>query len=171
MTTMVRVVCQNTLTLAHGQGSDMYKQSHMKDFDTSAAKATISLARDQVALHEQEAKALAGLELSAHDTMKTLAALFQPEMASDFDVKVLLANPAAQNQVLSDVLWSVAKAPGAQPGNAWGLLNGFTHYADHVAGKTSESRMNSATFGRNASKKLELRKNLLEMADYELVAA
>lgn len=167
MTTMVRVVCQNTLTLAHGQGADMYRQSHVKDFDLSAAKSTLDFARESVELHKLEAEALRSLELSAFDTVRTLAKHFQPEMAADdLDVNILLANPEAQNRTMSDVIRSVVEAPGAMPENAWGLLNGVTHWADHVAGKTSSTRMLNATFGRNAKIKLDVRKDLLEMANY-----
>lgn len=167
MTTMVRVVCQNTLTLAHGQGSDMYRQSHVKDFDLSAAKATLDFARESVELHKLEAEALRSLELSPFDTVRTLAKHFQPEMAeNDFDVNILLSNPAAQNNTFGDVLRSVVEAPGAMADNAWGLLNGVTHWADHVAGKASSSRMLNSTFGRNAKIKLDVRKDLLEMANY-----
>lgn len=172
MTTMVRVVCQNTLTLAHGQGSDMYRQSHVKDFDLSAAKATLDFARESVELHKLEAEALRSLELSPFDTVRTLAKHFQPEMAqTDMDVNILLTNPNAQNNVMGDVLRSVVEAPGAMPDNAWGLLNGVTHWADHVAGRASSSRMLNSTFGRNAAVKLAVRKDLLAMADYKLELA
>lgn len=167
MTTMVRVVCQNTLTLAHGAGQDMYRQSHVKTFDLSAAKATIDLARENVELHKLEAEALMSLELSAFDTVRALAKHFQPEMAEkDEDVMVLLTNPEAQSPQMADVVRSVVEAPGALPDNAWGILNGVTHWADHVAGRTSSTRLLNATFGRNANIKLAVRKDLLAMADY-----
>lgn len=170
MTTMVRVVCQNTLSMAHGAKNDSYRQSHMREFDVSAAKATVDLAREQMGHHEDEAKALHSLKLSTHDVIKVLAKHFQPDMADDFNVQVLTHNPNAQSEIMSRVLWSVAKGPGAEPDNAWGVLNGYTHYADHVAGKTAESRLTNATFGRNAKVKLDLRRDLLEMADYKLAA-
>jgi phage/plasmid-like protein (TIGR03299 family) len=167
MTTMVRVVCQNTLSLAHSGGQDMYRQSHVKEFDTASAKAAVEFAREGVELHRLEAEALMSLELSAYDTVRTLAKHFQPEMTAEEDVRILLHNPNAQSQVFSDVLRSVVEAPGAIPDNAWGLLNGVTHWADHVAGRSSSSRLLNATFGRNAAIKLAVRKDLLEMADYQ----
>jgi len=153
MTTMVRVVCQNTLSLAHSGGQDMYRQSHVK-------------AREGVELHKLEAEALNSLKLSAFDTLRTLAKHFQPEMAGDEDVKILQYNPDAQSPVFADVLRSVVSAPGAIPETAWGLLNGVTHWADHVAGRSSSARMLDSTFGRKAKIKLDVRKDLLEMADY-----
>jgi phage/plasmid-like protein (TIGR03299 family) len=167
LTTMVRVVCQNTLSLAHGSGDEMYRQSHVKDFDMASAKSTVEFAREGVELHKLEAEALMSLELSAYDTVRTLAKHFQPDMANtEEDVKILLANPAAQSPVFSEVLHSVVMAPGAMPENAWGLLNGVTHWADHVAGRNTSSRLMNATFGRNAKIKLDVRRDLLEMADY-----
>lgn len=167
MTTMVRVVCQNTLTLAHGEGNDMYRQSHVKDFDLASAKATVEFAREGVELHKMEAEALMSLKMSAYDTVRTLATHFQPEMSkTEQDINILLANPEAQSPVFSEVLHSVVMAPGAMPENAWGVLNGVTHYADHVAGRSSSSRLLNSTFGRLAKVKTDVRRDLLEMADY-----
>lgn len=173
MTTMVRVVCQNTLTLAHGadKKKDMYRQSHMKEFDTSAARETIQFARHQVELHEQEAKALHSLNLSTQDVVKVLAKQFQPDLADDFGVMALINNPSLQTDTMSRVMWSVVKGPGAEPKTGWGVLNGYTHYADHMAGKSNETRMIASTFGRTADVKMALRKDLLEMADYVPLAA
>ncbi len=172
MTTMVRVVCQNTLSLAHSKGKDEYRQSHVKDFDVSAARQTIELAREAVDLHKAEAIALSKLELSAFDAMKVLAKHFQPEMAEDdMDVKLLMQVPASQSPALSGVLYSVVEAPGALPESAWGLLNGVTHYFDHVAGRSPTQRLINGTFGKNAQVKLDIRKDLLEMADFDMAMA
>jgi len=172
MTTMVRVVCQNTLSMAHGSGQDQYRQNHLRAFDISAARQSVELARDSVGRHKDEAEALMKLELSARDTVAVLAKHFQPEMLEEQNgVEVLLTNPQAQNKQFGDVLRSVVEAPGAMPENAWGVLAGVTHWADHVAGRSSGTRMLSSTFGANAKVKLAVRRDLLEMADYEMAEA
>jgi phage/plasmid-like protein (TIGR03299 family) len=175
MTTMVRVVCQNTLSMAHNRGLDQYRQSHIKQFNMQAARDSLQFARAQVHQHELEANALNSLKMSAFDTVRTLAKHFQPDMQDDLGVACLLKNPETQNPVMADVLYSVVTAPGAIPDSAWGLLNGVTHYADHVAGKTSANRMVNGTFGRMAKIKQEVRLDLLQLADFqvekELVAA
>lgn len=172
LTTSVRVVCQNTLSMAHRAGGDRYKQSHMKEFNVAAAKEQLQFSRHQIAEFGLEAEALNSLKMSAFDTVRTLAKHFQPEMAtSDMDIGILLNNPDAQSPVLSDVLYSMVTAPGAIPDTAWGLLNGVTHYADHVAGRSQGQRMLNSTFGHMDKVKQAVRMELLQLADYEVVDA
>lgn len=171
LTTSVRVVCQNTLRMAHAGKGDQYKQTHLTDFNPAAAREQLAFSRFQIEEFGREAEALAGLEMSAFDTMRVLAKQFQNDMAETaMDIQILLNNPDAQNPVLSDVLHSVVSAPGALPESAWGLLNGVTHYADHVAGRTAGNRLLSSTFGALDKAKQAVRMELLEMADYRVAA-
>lgn len=175
-TTTIRVVCANTMAMAVSENrKPEYRQSHAKAFNIEAAKQTIQLAREQVAFHELEAKALQSLKMSAFDTVRFLAKHFQPlvdrgEGAQEAHVKELMSNPNLQNKTLANVLGSTVHGPGATPGNAWGILNGVTHWADHVAGKTQDNRLYNAWMGRTGAIKLEVKKDLLEMADYAVAA-
>lgn len=56
---------------------------------------------------------------------------------------------------------SYYNAPGASVGNAYGLINGVTHYLDHARGSNANSRMSSAWFGQGAS----VKQRALEMAN------
>ena len=49
---------------------------------------------------------------------------------------------------LQDVLWATEKAKGATPGNGWGVLNGVTYWADHIAGNSMDSRLFNSWLGR-----------------------
>lgn len=167
-TTTVRVVCANTMAMAVSQNKNPeYRQSHAKTFNTDAARETILLAQHQVELHEQESKALQGLKMNAFDTIKFLAKQFQPAVLNeDAMVKSLLTNPSLQNAKMAAVLHSVVRAPGATAGNAYGILNGVTHWADHKAGKTQDARLYNSWMGENGRVKLNVKRELLEMADY-----
>lgn len=171
-TTAVRVVCANTLAMALSQANHPeYRQSHAKAFDVSKAKETIQLAQEQMALHEEEAIALQKLKMNAIDTMQFLATNFQvAESHEKAQVLTLLTNPSLQNKTLGNVLASVVNAPGATPGNGWGLLNGVTHWADHVAGKSQDVRLYNSWMGSTGKIKLDVKRQLLEMADYKLAA-
>lgn len=67
---------------------------------------------------------------------------------------------------LDQLMTSYTSAPGAAPGTAYGLVQGVTHYLDHVRGKDNESRLNSSWFGQGAN----LKQIALDRAR-ELVAA
>jgi phage/plasmid-like protein (TIGR03299 family) len=169
-TTSVRVVCANTLALAGGvRGANSeYRQSHVKDFDVAAAKATVQLVKEQIAAMKLEAQALQSLRMSEHDTVRFLASFFQPAESAQADTKdrvdALINNPDLQTVSLKGALWATAKAPGATPGNGWGVLNGVTYWADHMAGRNADTRLFNSWLGDNAKKKESVKRKLLEMA-------
>lgn len=173
--TAVRVVCANTMAMAERSGTVEYKQNHLKEFDIEAAKAAVALGAEAIAKLEMEARALQKLKMSEYDTVRVLADYFMPasgddaatEKAREDYVKTLVNEPSNQSKVLKELLLSVNKAPGATPGNGWGVLNGVTHWADHVAGRTNDARLYRSWFGHTGQAKTTVKRTLLEMADYE----
>lgn len=172
-TTAIRVVCANTLAMAggvRGKGAE-YRQSHVKVFDTDAAKATVQLVKEQIAKLGMEATALASLKMSEYDTVRFLASFFQPSVAGEdtseageeAKVKALLADPSLQSVKLQGALYATEKAPGATPGTAWGVLNGVTYYADHLAGRSADTRLFNSWLGDTGAMKSAVKKGLLEM--------
>jgi len=55
--------------------------------------------------------------------------------------------PGAQNKHLTEVLASVNKGPGAVPGTAWGVLQGYLHWSNHVVGRSIDNRMTQTWVG------------------------
>ena len=170
-TTVVRVVCANTMAMAINRSAADYSQNHLSKFDTHAAKETIGLAREQIIQAGLDASTLSKLKMSEFDTVKFLSKFFQPmpeTIVAQNDQKQwvdgLLNDPGALDKRFGEVLWSVKKAPGAVPGNAWGVLNGVTHWADHAAGNKAEARLYNAWFGDKAKLKLQVRDELLALA-------
>lgn len=170
-TTMVRVVCANTMALAMNQSAAQYSQNHLTKFDTAKAKETIGFAREQIVQAGVDAKALAQLKMSEFDTVRFLSKFFQPmpeaivtRKEQEEWVSGLVNDPGAIDKKFSEVLLSVKKAPGAVPGTAWGVFNGVTHWADHVAGNKNDARLYNAWFGDKARLKTQVHSGLLEMA-------
>lgn len=167
--TSVRVVCANTLAMAE-RGSAHYTQSHVKAFDVSKAKSMVAFTVDQVERMEMEAKALQSLSMSEFDTVRLLAKYFQPVEAAGIEggedrVKALINEPSNQNKVMKEVLWALDKAPGATPGNGWGVLNAVTYWSDHMAGRETDARIYRSWFGHTGARKDKVMQELLEMAD------
>jgi len=163
-TTSIRVVCANTLAMAGGvKGSNAeYRQSHVKNFDTSAAKATVQLVKEQIEAMRLEATALQSLKMSQHDTVRFLASFFQPSEETP-DAELLLNDPSLRSVALEGALWAVDKAPGATPGDAWGVLNGVTYWADHMAGRSADTRLFNSWLGATGRQKADAKRQLLEM--------
>lgn len=165
-TTSVRVVCANTMRMATNESEPQYGQSHVRKFDVIAAKETIGLAREQMNQAHLDAQALDQLKMSPYDTVRFLAQFFQPMpegVKEEAFVNGLMNAPNTQDKKLAMVLASTEKAPGATPGTAWGVLNGITHWADHVAGAQPEARLFNAWLGERSKLKLKVRDALLEM--------
>ena len=167
-TTTVRVVCANTLAMAGGvQGKNAeYRQSHIYNFDTSAAKASVQLVKEEVAKMELDSLALQQLKMSQYDTVRVLAEFFQPALPNntEHNIEELINEPDARSARLQKVLWATEKAPGATPGNGWGVLNGVTFWADHMAGNSKDSRLFNSWLGEAGKMKDKVKGKLMEMA-------
>ena len=63
---------------------------------------------------------------------------------------------------------SVLTSPGSdlpsRNGTLWGLVNGFSHYADLVAGRSRDTALQSAWFGDKAALKADALKLAVEYA-------
>jgi phage/plasmid-like protein (TIGR03299 family) len=166
-TTSVRVVCANTLAMAGGvKGKNAeYRQSHIYGFDTAAARASVQLVKDEIAQLELDAIALQQLKMSQFDTVRLLAEFFQPVAPNKAPVTTqdLIDNPDARSRNLQRVLWATEKAPGATPGNGWGVLNGVTYWADHMAGNARDSRLFNSWLGETGKKKDQVKTKLMDM--------
>lgn len=163
--TKVRVVCANTMAAAMGSAAQgLYKQNHLTNFDFNAARETVEAAREDLRISEINARALESLQMSEYDTVRALAKHFQAKpdgITEEEHVKKIAADAEYRNQGMHEVLLSLAKAPGATPGNAWGVLNAVTYWADHISGRSADARLNKAWFGDNAKLKSEVEKDLL----------
>lgn len=161
--TTIRVVCNNTLTLALKTGGTEFRMAHRCEFDDSMrskAKDVLGIAHDQMEEFEKNAKRLKKLNLKHKDILSVLANVYQPDinlkkLVDDFDG---LASPSLKKVI--DVL---ENAPGADPETAWGVLNAVTYYADHVASRSADKRLTNAWFGKTSHHKELVLNNLLRM--------
>lgn len=156
--TTVRVVCNNTLTLALRDKGSEFRMPHRKAFDADMvekAKEALGIARDQVSEFHENAKKLQKMKVSEKEAISFLAPIYQPEYLKATD------ELSPRMKVLLDVM---NNAPGAQPDNAWGVLNAVTYYADHVASRTPDKRLTNAWIGRTANQKEKVLASLLDAA-------
>lgn len=161
--TSVRVVCANTMAVAisdKGHGLT-YRQTHRVAFDAAAAKATVASAVVQFMTGQDVAKRLLKTKINLKDAMSVLVPHFQPgavvaEIANDFNGKA--------NRRLREVVQAVQTAPGATPGTAWGVLNGVTYWADHVAARNADNRLSNAWLGTSGKIKIAVQEDLLQLA-------
>lgn len=165
-TTSVRVVCANTMALSMANDGTQYSQNHLTKFDVTAAKERISLAKEEMVQAGIEAQKLNTLKLNEYDTVRFLSQFFQPVPEKENEnsyITALLEDYRKMDKNMQAVLNSVNEAPGATPGTGWGVLNGVTHWADHIAGIKGDTRLYNSWFGSKARLKNDVNNSLLAM--------
>jgi phage/plasmid-like protein (TIGR03299 family) len=161
--TSVRVVCNNTLTLALNSAAQ-FRMSHRLQFDEfnqERAREVLGIARDESKQFEQTANLLSTQKLSHDDIIRVLQPVYQPDHNP-----VDLINSADKylSPTIKAIMYANENAPGADPATAWGLLNAVTYYSDHVASRSVDKRMYNAWFGKTANHKEKILNTLVSMA-------
>lgn len=163
--TPVRVVCNNTLTLAlreSGKRANEFRMNHRNTFDAAMikkAKEVMGIAREQLDEFEKNATLLSKKTMNASDVTAFLHPFFQPQA----QLADLFNDPSKINPRFASVLEAYEKAPGAAiaKDTAWGVLNAVTYYFDHMAGKSTDARLSKSWLGKNAGVKEEVLTELL----------
>lgn len=162
-----RVVCANTLAVSLGEkGRQRIEVSHRSIFDAQAIKRKIGLVDSAWDKFMKTTRAMAEFHVPEVEATSILRKVFgAPSTGPVLDLGWLQdfgADSGLVSQDDEDVrenrnvdraleLWQGA-GRGADhdgsDGTAWGLLNAVTELVDHEIGRTQDTRLDSAWFGR-----------------------
>jgi hypothetical protein len=182
-------VCNNTLSAAnYGKAQTGVKVRHNTVFNAADTKQKMGLVTYDAQWEAFKAgmEKLATIKVSADDARDFFSELLRPKAerakpradvgASSLDDLLSLdfrggVNKASTDKApverairgLEDLTHSYYRAPGAVPGTAYGLVQGVTHFIDHVRGG-DDSRLVSAWFGQGATLKDKALEKALAMA-------
>jgi phage/plasmid-like protein (TIGR03299 family) len=167
--TQVRVVCGNTLQIALSDSRPSYSLKHSSKFTVqqkSEAKRVMGMALEQVQAQAQLAAELAAVTVDHDGWMEFMGKLLGEDAVLD-------ARTAELSRVAADIQESTLASPGSNlasaRGTLWGVVNGVTHYVDHVARARSDSnRLFSAWFGDGERMKNTAVRVAAEMAGISL---
>lgn len=175
MLTAVRVVCANTLALAlrDGDGDQTaIKVSHRSHFNPQEIKDSLGVARQSFEYFMQQAREMADTPIRLDEALVALRGIFGqpiparakedtgPHLAwmgklSELGTKAPEADDEdAQERrtVLRCLELFDGAAMGAglktAKGTRWGLFNAVTQHVDHEMGRTRDTGLDSAWFGR-----------------------
>ena len=152
-----RVVCSNTLAIALKEtGSLEFRMTHRRLFDgpmIQRAKETLGIAREHAKKFEANARTLQKKSATPQDALEFFADLCGLDKAKLIMPDCDWRDTKECNRTLKTLMDVNERAPGAQPTNAWGLLNAVTYYADHLASRTPDKRLTNAWFGKTARMK------------------
>lgn len=167
MFTSVRVVCQNTLTMALAGAADAIKIEHHEQFNPTEVKAKLGLSHEAFTAFTSAAEQLTQIRLDAAAAEKFFS-----------DTMRLIPNPTplqAQRQLTAtNTMQTLLERfmNGAPVGNdletaretAWGAVNTVTEYIDHISRERAVgNRLNSAWFGTGAAIKKRALETALEL--------
>jgi len=163
--TTVRVVCNNTLTIALDGMTRAIKVPHNTRFDPKAVKKQLGIAVSQWDEFMYRMRALAERKVQWHEAMGFFMNVLC-EVSPNSQLPEVLPNERALRKVqaLYEGRGRGSKLASAQ-GTAWGLLNAVTEYVDHERrARSNEYRMDSAWFGQGAQIKQRALDTALKLA-------
>lgn len=146
--TPTRVVCWNTLSFALDQTTTFSaKQNHSKKFDAEKVKETLKIAN----LYMNQYKDVAEFLVDKRYTNESLLQFFKtvfPKTTSTEEGEI--------SRNAETALKVIEQQPGANlaAGSWWSAYNTVTFMTDHLLGRNSSTRMESAWYGANQRKKL-----------------
>lgn len=151
--TSIRVVCNNTLTIALGDSAGAVKVAHRSQFDPQAVKRQLGIAVSSWDGFMARMKALADCKIKDDAVEAFLKRVLTYPVNPQADGSVTAINDRALKTV-QDLY--VGRGKGSEmasaSGTAWGLLNACTEYVDHHRrARSSDSRLDAAWFGAGAA--------------------
>lgn len=162
--TPIRVVCNNTLTLSLNMDTkNGVKMNHRSVFDADAVKRTMGLAHEKFAKYKEMAEFLSSKRFSVDSLIQYYSEVFPyTHKSSDAPTKIedLSKNAREAFAVLET-------QPGAEygAGTWWQAFNSVTYLTDHQMGRSTDTRMQSAWFGQNQTRKLKAANLAVKMAE------
>lgn len=166
--TTVRVVCNNTLTIALNGASSAIKVPHNTSFDAQAVKRQLGIAVTQWDGFMYRMRTLAERKVKSHEAMnfflKVLCQNANDTPGAKDSVALTHERALKKVQALYDGAGRGAELTAAK-GTAWGLLNAVTEFVDHERrARSPEYRLDSAWFGQGASLKQRALDQALQLA-------
>ena len=173
--TPIRVVCNNTLTMALQGAGTALRMPHVKQFDEDVRKSAeeaLGLSSQAISDFKAKAEFLASRQFKEEPLLNYLSELYQPQLliekAKTPETEFIMREKI--NKTVEQVLQNIDLSPGATmksaKGTWWGALNGVTYKEDHQrSSKGDGNALHSAWFGVGAIRKAKALDKAIEYAD------
>ena len=151
--TSVRVVCNNTLSIALEDGTGAVKVAHRSQFNAQAVKRQLGVAVSSWGIFMAKSKALAERKVDQAAAEKFFSRVLTYAVSTANDPTGVSQNDRAIRNVLE--LFN-GRGRGADlasaSGTAWGMVNSITEFVDHHRrARTNDHRLDAAWFGAGAA--------------------
>lgn len=149
--TSVRVVCQNTFGMAMGdKGATSVALNHRQAFDAVKLQEMLGVAHLGMEKYKEQAEFLASKRYTLDKATEFFAKVF-PRGNGEVEKQTELSKMA---KAANDI---VETQPGADfaAGTWWNAFNAVTFATDHLMGSNPDTRLASAWYGHNRSRKTD----------------
>ncbi len=145
--TQVRVVCQNTLSMALGSDANLVTLKHTRNVKVSLEKARerLDMQRQKLKDDGERYQFLASRKCDEVNLARYVREVFKPGSADDPKQYVY-----QQDEVMR--LFESGRGAELSRGTMWGALNAVTEHLTHHRGRGAESRQNAQWFGDGAKR-------------------
>ena len=160
--TPIRVVCNNTLTLAlRGNSDKVLKVSHRAKFNADVVKETLGIATAKLVKYKEAAEFLGSKQAEGEDLIEYFKRVFPKTPGKKLDQ----VNEMSRNAKIA--LEVLPNQPGAEyaEGSWWQAFNASTYVVDHIIGRTEDNRLYSSWYGPGRGTKNDALNIALEMAE------
>lgn len=152
--TKIRVVCNNTLTVALKDESNVaVRLNHRRKFDVEQVKQMVGISKQKSQTYKELAEYLGSKRASPENVVQYFKDVFPltDNKVDDAKRQAKLSRPGTQ------ALGFLETQPGAEfaRGSWWQAFNAVTYVVDHELGKSDDTRLNSAWFGFNRGRKVK----------------
>lgn len=163
--TPIRVVCNNTLSLSLGQKvANSVSLNHRTTFNPDSVKETLGIASEKFAQYKETAEFLSSKRFGISELIQYYNEVFPRTYQGKKEVNVKTVGDLTTNaQKAYEVLET---QPGAEFGEGtwWQALNSVTYLTDHQMGREADTRLTSAWFGSNQTRKVRAVEKAVEYA-------
>ena len=177
MFTPIRVVCNNTLTMALQNEGNRFRVLHLQMFDEEihkAAEEALGISGQQMKVFKEQSEFLASRRAKPFDVDNFIAECCQPklliERAKQLNLEVLPTLRDEFKNTAQMVSEAIETSPGHElqsaKGTWWGVINAVTYVVDHKKKAMAEGNaLHSAWFGSGANTKRKALTKALEYAE------
>jgi phage/plasmid-like protein (TIGR03299 family) len=156
--TPVRVVCRNTLAIAHGhEGSSLLRIRHRANIadNLAAVREVINLADQRFEATAEQYRKLAARDIDSADLRRYVDLVFTSPSIDD-------SAPPAHDRIFRQVerLFEEGRGASAISPSYWRAYNALNEYLGYVRGRSQDTRLDSLWFGNGA----ELNRRALHVA-------
>jgi phage/plasmid-like protein (TIGR03299 family) len=164
--TPIRVVCNNTLSMSLGMNAaNSVTMNHRNEFNPDMVKEQMGIASEKFAKYKEMAQFLSTKRFSMDSLVQYYNEVFPRTYKGKKDISVKdFADLSTNGQKAHSFLET---QPGAHfgEGSWWQALNSVTYLTDHKMGREVDSRLSSAWFGANQTRKIRAVEKAVEFAN------